>query len=96
MVKGMLPNITVKQKFPGSIRMEKPGNLYGNRKKPARFAAIMAMRILSGCAAVGPDYVPPEIHVSETWHTSMKGDCKLRHPIWKPWAVGGRFSMIPF
>ena len=52
-------------------------NLYKKRKKPARFAAIMAMLILSGCAAVSPDYVPPEMHVSETWHTSMKGGLQI-------------------
>ena len=55
-------------------------NLYGNPKKTARFIAITAMLILSGCAAVGPDYVPPEIRVSETWHTPMNGGLQIAAP----------------
>ena len=55
-------------------------NLYGNRKNLARFIAITAMLIFSGCAAVGPNYVPPVIDVSKSWHTPMKGGLESAAP----------------
>jgi len=33
----------------------------------------LALVFLGGCAAVGPDYVPPEKEVSSRWHTPLKG-----------------------
>lgn len=35
--------------------------------------AVLAIVILSGCATVGPDYVPPVTSVSKDWHTQLKG-----------------------
>jgi len=33
---------------------------------------VLAILILTGCATVGPDYVPPDTSVSATWHTQFK------------------------
>jgi len=33
----------------------------------------LALLFLGGCAAVGPDYMPPEKEISSQWHTSLKG-----------------------
>jgi outer membrane protein, multidrug efflux system len=35
--------------------------------------AVLAILTLAGCAAVGPNYVPPDTPVSATWHTQLKG-----------------------
>jgi multidrug efflux system outer membrane protein len=35
--------------------------------------AVLAVLILTGCAIVGPDYVPPKKSVSKDWHTQLKG-----------------------
>ena len=48
--------------------------------RPARFTAITAILILGGCAAVGPNYTPPETKVSETWHTAMDGGLDATTP----------------
>jgi NodT family efflux transporter outer membrane factor (OMF) lipoprotein len=37
------------------------------------FAVTSVCLILVGCAAVGPDYVPPVTSVSKDWHTRLKG-----------------------
>ncbi|MFZ7111450.1 MAG: efflux transporter outer membrane subunit [Desulfatiglandales bacterium] len=42
------------------------------RLPPGALALIMPL-ILAGCAAVGPDYVPPELRTPATWHTSLEG-----------------------
>lgn len=34
---------------------------------------LFAALILSGCAAVGPDYAPPDTSASPAWHTTLKG-----------------------
>jgi len=34
---------------------------------------VLAILILTGCATVGPDYVPPKKSVSKDWHTQLKG-----------------------
>jgi multidrug efflux system outer membrane protein len=36
-------------------------------------SAVLAIQIFTGCATVGPDYVPPDTPVSATWHTELKG-----------------------
>lgn len=33
----------------------------------------LTILILSGCATVGPDYVPPATELSATWHTGLNG-----------------------
>ncbi len=35
--------------------------------------AGLTILILTGCAAVGPDYVPPDTSVSPTWYTQLEG-----------------------
>ena len=35
--------------------------------------ASLAILVLTGCVAVGPDHVPPDTPVSEAWHTELKG-----------------------
>ena len=35
--------------------------------------AVLAILILTGCATVGPDYVPPDTSVSATYHSELKG-----------------------
>ena len=35
--------------------------------------AVLAIFVFTGCATVGPDYVPPDTPVSATWHTELKG-----------------------
>ena len=37
------------------------------------FPVLLVVLILTGCATVGPDYVPPDTPVSATWHTELKG-----------------------
>jgi multidrug efflux system outer membrane protein len=34
---------------------------------------VLGVLILTGCATVGPDYVPPKTSVSKDWHTQLKG-----------------------
>ncbi len=34
---------------------------------------VLSVLVLSGCATVGLDYVPPATSVSATWHTGLKG-----------------------
>ena len=34
---------------------------------------IVVCGILAGCATVGPDYAPPQVSVSNNWHTQLKG-----------------------
>jgi len=42
--------------------------------RPAsRLPVVLVILILTGCATVGPDYVPPDTSVSATWHTQFKG-----------------------
>jgi len=38
-----------------------------------RLPAVLAILILTGCATVGPDYVPPDTTVSKNWSTQLKG-----------------------
>lgn len=38
-----------------------------------RLSAVLVSLIFTGCAAVGPNYVPPEKSVSEEWHTALNG-----------------------
>jgi len=37
------------------------------------FPLLLMILILTGCATVGPDYVPPKTSVSPTWYTQLKG-----------------------
>jgi len=39
----------------------------------SRLPVVLAILILTGCATVGPDYVPPDTSVSATWNTQFKG-----------------------
>jgi multidrug efflux system outer membrane protein len=39
----------------------------------SRLSLMLAVLILTGCAAVGPDYLPPDMSVSKDWHTQLKG-----------------------
>jgi len=41
--------------------------------KGLRLAAITVLLILGGCAAVGPDYVPPENQPPSEWYTPLDG-----------------------
>jgi len=34
---------------------------------------IVVCGVLAGCATVGPDYAPPQVSVSNNWHTQLKG-----------------------
>jgi multidrug efflux system outer membrane protein len=52
--------------------MNAPCKLILNRPM-SWLSAVLAMLILTGCAAVGPDYVPPDTPVSAAWHTGLKG-----------------------
>jgi len=36
-------------------------------------SAVLAIQIFTGCATVGPDYVPLKKSVSKDWHTQLKG-----------------------
>jgi outer membrane protein, multidrug efflux system len=36
-------------------------------------SVVLAIQIFTGCATVGPDYVPPKASVSPIWHTELKG-----------------------
>ena len=35
--------------------------------------SVLTVVFLSGCASVGPDYVPPDISVPSAWHTQREG-----------------------
>jgi outer membrane protein, multidrug efflux system len=39
----------------------------------ALLLGAVSFLLLSACAAVGPDYVPPSMSVSKSWHTPLKG-----------------------
>ena len=43
-------------------------------------AVIAMVSILGGCAAVGPDYTPPDTRVSKTWNTPMDGGLDATTP----------------
>ncbi len=55
------------------------------------FPLALAVVILSGCAAVGPDYVKPQTPVSAAWNNRLKGDAASGKPERQPlaawWAV---------
>jgi outer membrane protein TolC len=36
------------------------------------WALMLAVLILTGCATVGPDYVPPATELSKNWHTHLE------------------------
>jgi NodT family efflux transporter outer membrane factor (OMF) lipoprotein len=38
-----------------------------------RILAVLAIAALAGCAAVGPNYIPPQTLVSTTWNTPLQG-----------------------
>jgi NodT family efflux transporter outer membrane factor (OMF) lipoprotein len=38
----------------------------------ARLPGVLAILILTGCAAVGPNYVPPETGAPSSWHTELR------------------------
>ena len=38
-----------------------------------RTLAVLAIAVLAGCAAVGPNYIPPQTPVSTTWNTPPQG-----------------------
>lgn len=38
-----------------------------------RTLAVLAFATLAGCAAVGPNYIPPQTPVSTTWNTPLQG-----------------------
>jgi multidrug efflux system outer membrane protein len=44
-----------------------------NNRPQAWLPMVLAALILSGCATVGPEYVPPETAVSKDWHTPLNG-----------------------
>ncbi len=44
------------------------------------FSLALAMIILNGCAAVGPDYVKPETPVPANWNSRSKGDSASGKP----------------
>jgi len=50
---------------------------------PIRFRALLSaalmLFIFAGCAAVGPDYVPPKTPVPEAWHTPAKSGLVGEH-----------------
>ncbi|HNT44434.1 MAG TPA: hypothetical protein PKN85_08225, partial [Syntrophorhabdaceae bacterium] len=37
---------------------------------------LLGLLLLGGCASVGPDYVRPDVSVSDQWHTALKGGLK--------------------
>lgn len=37
-----------------------------------RCGAIVAVAVVMGCAAVGPDYVPPDTQLPDAWHAPLK------------------------
>jgi len=37
------------------------------------FCAVLTILIIAGCAAVGPNYTPPETPMSPAWHSPLKG-----------------------
>lgn len=55
------------------------------------FPLALAAMILSGCAAVGPDYVKPQTPVSAAWNNRLHGDAASGKPDRQPlaawWAV---------
>jgi len=36
------------------------------------FSLMYIVLVLTGCATIGPDYVPPKMSVSPTWNTQLK------------------------
>ena len=48
-------------------------NISWGSKWLAGLIPCLALVFLNGCAAVGPDYVPPEKPLSAQWHTPLEG-----------------------
>jgi outer membrane protein, multidrug efflux system len=57
--------------------MNAPCKLIFNRPA-SRAPAVLVILILAGCAAVGPNYVPPETSVPATWHAQPKDGLSAR------------------
>ncbi len=63
-----------KEKRPSNdVKYGKPMNRPYHKKAGNGWILCLAWLFLAGCAAVGPDYVPPEKEVSSQWHTPLKG-----------------------
>jgi len=52
---------------------------------------LMLLFILSGCAAVGPDYIKPDTMMPDTWHTPTKkdmiGEHQNKEPLASWWSI---------
>ncbi|BBO88836.1 efflux transporter outer membrane subunit [Desulfosarcina ovata] len=57
--------------------MSNPLNL-SPAKRPAAALAILAILLLAGCAAVGPDYVAPDPGLPDNWHTALQDGLKAQ------------------
>ena len=49
-----------------------------NRGRLLRLLAVSAAAVLAACAAVGPDYVPPQGAAPPSWHTALAGGLSTR------------------
>jgi multidrug efflux system outer membrane protein len=52
--------------------MKSPGKIHPTRPL-ARLLGMFMTLVLAGCAAVGPNYVPPETRTPSSWHTELRG-----------------------
>jgi NodT family efflux transporter outer membrane factor (OMF) lipoprotein len=43
------------------------------RRDVACFVWIQLILLMTGCVTIGPDYIKPEISLSTTWHSELKG-----------------------
>jgi NodT family efflux transporter outer membrane factor (OMF) lipoprotein len=57
-----------------------------NKKKSFEASAFLqififlTLTVAAGCATVGPDYVPPEFNVEQSWHTNLKNGLSMQQP----------------
>jgi NodT family efflux transporter outer membrane factor (OMF) lipoprotein len=51
-----------------------------NNFKPllATFGLFLTLTAMAGCAAVGPDYIPPEFDATGTWYTDVKEGLSIK------------------
>lgn len=65
---------------PGATMSDEKSCIKNMLRQYHRFSSVfvfMAISVLTGCVCVGPDYIEPQIHLPDQWHTVSGGVRKL-------------------
>jgi outer membrane protein, multidrug efflux system len=61
-----------------SIKNEKNFQNFVSLRFSTFIVFFWAVMVFTGCAAVGPNYVPPEFHTQDTWHSDLKQGLSMK------------------